>query len=58
MTKKLIQLLFDASSMSVSIETTQKLEKYKISTTDIARTNFFNEPESTCSYMHTTHFTC
>jgi len=30
MTKKLNQLLFDASSMSVSMETTQKIEKSKI----------------------------
>jgi len=41
MTKKLNHLLFDASSMSISIEATQKIEKYKISTTARAGTNVF-----------------
>jgi len=59
MTKKLYQLLFDAS-ISVSMETTQKIEKYKISTTERARTKIFfvNEPELTCAYMHLIHLTC
>ena len=39
------QLLFDASSMSVSMETTENIEKCKTSTTERARTIFFlNEP--------------
>jgi len=45
-------------SMSVSMETTQKTEKWKISTIERARTKFFfNEPELTCSYLHLIHST-
>ena len=44
--------------MSISMETTQNIEKCKISTTERARTIFFNEPELTCAYMHLIHFTC
>ena len=58
MTKKLNQLLFDASSMSVSMETTQKIENARSQQPKELEQFFFNEPELTCSYMHLIHLTC
>jgi len=56
--KKLNQLLFDASSMSVSMETTQKIENARSQQPKELEQFFFNEPELTCSYMHLIHLTC
>ena len=52
-------MLFDASSMSVSIETTQNIENAMSQEPNELEQNFLKkEPELTCSYMHLIHFTC